>query len=141
MDHARGVPTVAGQNITAIMEAQQSPVKNYLMAYHTFLGLWVMNFIEGICTMTICGAFAGWYWTVPSKELSSTICCGRKSMYLKRVQKDKFPVLASLYRTRALSSWFNCIWVTHNCYCPIYSTCNGVHQQQNKGSSTEKQSC
>ena len=83
----REVPTVAGQNITAIMEAEQSPVKNYLMAYHTFLGLWVMNFIEGICTMTICGAFAGWYWTVPSKELSSTICCGRKSMYLKRVQK------------------------------------------------------
>ena len=94
----REVPTVAGQNITAIMEAEQSPVKNYLMAYHTFLGLWVMNFIEGISTMTICGAFAGWYWTVPSKELSSTICCGRKSMYLKRVQKDKFPVLASLYR-------------------------------------------
>ena len=90
----REVLTVADR-ISAIMEAEQSPVKNYLCISY-ISRTWVMNFIEGISTMTICGAFAGWYWTVPSKELSSTICCGRKSMYL--VQKDKFPVLASLYR-------------------------------------------
>jgi len=90
----------------SIKEFKESELKNYLMIIHTFLGLWVMNFVQGISTMTICGAFAGWYWTVPSNEPSSSVCCGKKHVYLHRVQKkadgetvEKRPVLASFIRT------------------------------------------
>lgn len=91
---------------TQIKEFKENEFKNYLMAIHTFLGLWVMNFFQGVSTMTICGAFAGWYWTVPDESPSSSVCCGRKHVYLHRVQKkadgetvEKFPVLASFKRT------------------------------------------
>merc|ERR1712072_1321441 len=88
---------------TQIKEFKENEFKNYLMAIHTFLGLWVMNFFQGVSTMTICGAFAGWYWTVPDESPSSSACCGRKHVYLRRVQKkadgetvEKFPVLLHL---------------------------------------------
>ena len=46
-------------------------------------------FIQGVATMTICGAFAAWYWTETDPDTES-----KNNMY-----KDKFPVAASLGRT------------------------------------------
>ena len=47
------------------------------------------SFIQGVSTMTICGAFAAWYWTETDVDTHS-----KGNMY-----KDKFPVVASLKRT------------------------------------------
>jgi choline transporter-like protein 2/4/5 len=50
---------------------------------------WMNNFIQGIAQMTICGSFAAWYWTETDKDTGT-----KGNMY-----KDKFPVIASLWRT------------------------------------------
>jgi len=47
------------------------------------------SFIQGVSTVTICGAFAAWYWTETDVDTHS-----KGNMY-----KDKFPVVASLKRT------------------------------------------
>lgn len=91
-------------NTTAATDSLKSyesnELKNMLMAWHVFAGLWLMNFIQGVSTMTICGAFAGWYWTVPSAEaVKSKGCCGCTHEYHPRIQKDKHPVWASFKRT------------------------------------------
>jgi len=56
------------------------------MLYHVFMLLWGINFIEGFAIMTVAGTVCGWYFTGEDD-------IGR------RKQKDKFPVLASMYRT------------------------------------------
>eukprot|EP00505_MAST-04D_sp_SCG-Rhode-Island_P004392 Stramenopile-MAST_4_protein_4392 len=95
-------------NATVIDEQLKSvapdALKNYLLAFHVFAGLWIMNFILGVSTLTICGAFAAWYWTEASKELvekqkCKIFCGGCKESYRPRVANDKHPVFAAFQRT------------------------------------------
>ena len=72
-------------NFSSSLSVQEDMnVKDYLMAYHIFSWLWLNNFVHGIAMTTICGAFAGWYWTVIEDG--------------KKTQKDRIPVIAALWR-------------------------------------------
>jgi choline transporter-like protein 2/4/5 len=79
-----------GDNYTSsIQDYATSPIRDYVLWYLIFALFWMNNFIQGIAQMTICGSFAAWYWTETDKDTGT-----KGNMY-----KDKFPVIASLWRT------------------------------------------
>ncbi len=65
---------------------ESSPAKDYILAFLVFALYWMNAFIQGVATLAICGAFAGWYWTEVDGETG------------KKAYKDKFPVGAALWR-------------------------------------------
>jgi choline transporter-like protein 2/4/5 len=86
---ASSVVATGDNYTTAISEYAASPVRDYILWYLIFALFWMNSFLQGIAQMTICGAFASWYWTETDADTGS-----KSNMY-----KDKFPVLASLIRT------------------------------------------
>ena len=75
-------------NVTAaVSNYQTNPLRDYILAFLVFAMFWMNAFIQGVATMTICGAFASWYWSEVDPD------SGRK------IYKDSSLVLASLYRT------------------------------------------
>ena len=86
-DHHR---LLSGDNYTSTISGyENSPVRDYVIWFLIFALFWMNSFIQGVSTMTICGAFAAWYWTETDVDTHS-----KGNMY-----KDKFPVVASLKRT------------------------------------------
>ncbi len=42
---------------------ETQPIMQYLIIYHIFGLLWTTSFIQGVATMTVAGAVAGWYFS------------------------------------------------------------------------------
>ena len=66
-------------NSATMSEIELNQFRDYMIAYWIFALLWLANFCMGVAIMTICGAFAEWYWT--------------------KGEPERFPVTKSLWRT------------------------------------------
>jgi choline transporter-like protein 2/4/5 len=71
--------TGTGNFTSEMTEFKTNDYRDLIVAYWVFAGLWLLNFFLGIAIMTVCGAFADWYWTQGNTE--------------------KFPVAKSMWRT------------------------------------------
>ena len=78
----------ANANVTAeVSNYVTHPLRDWVLAFLVFALFWMNAFIQGVATMTICGAFASWYWSEVDPDSG------------KKIYKDDRPVAASLYRT------------------------------------------
>ena len=78
---------VPANTTAAVSNYVTSPLRDYVLAFLVFALFWMNAFIQGVATMTICGAFASWYWSETDPDSG------------KKIYKDSSPVLASLWRT------------------------------------------
>ena len=68
---ASSVVATGDNYTTAISEYAASPVRDYILWYLIFALFWMNSFLQGIAQMTICGAFASWYWTETDADTGS----------------------------------------------------------------------
>lgn len=72
---------------------EDMPIMNYLILYHIFGLLWTTQFIQGIATMTVAGAVAGWYFSRLPKAGE-----GNEELEKLKYNPGRTPILSSLIR-------------------------------------------
>ena len=74
-------------NYTSSIESyENTPARDYVLAFLVFALFWMNAFIQGVAATVICGAFASWYWSERDPDSGH------------RIYKDRFPVFASFWR-------------------------------------------
>lgn len=72
----------------------ESSITSYLLIYHFFGLLWTASFIQGVASLTVAGAVAGWYFSQLPKGSEDD-----PELAKLRYVRGRMPVCASLFRT------------------------------------------
>eukprot|EP00944_MAST-04C_sp_MAST-4C-sp1_P009183 g9183.t1 len=63
IDPPAAIASSSANFTSAMRNYEVNQYRDYIIGYWVFSLLWISNFILGVAIMTICGAFAEWYWT------------------------------------------------------------------------------